>query len=166
MGFSLGQLPFGHVIPLGIVAGCGVGGEEKQGRAKQGKVGKKGGRSSGVGAEQGVADRKRENKRQVFVNEGGRDVQADDAARPRASPKRLDASCARPPLYVLTRLTTDGNRYQYRSVITLSMYTTTDYSFPRLRNLFGSSTCLDRMNSATFFPKKSYELEQLTPRSR
>jgi hypothetical protein len=74
VGFSLGQLPFGHVIPLGIVAGCGVGGEEKQG-----KVGKKGGRESGV-IEQGVADRKRENKRQVFVNEGGRDVQADDDA--------------------------------------------------------------------------------------
>jgi hypothetical protein len=46
---------------------------------RKGKVGKKGGRGSGV-IEQGVADRKRENKRQVFVNEGGRDVQADDDA--------------------------------------------------------------------------------------
>jgi hypothetical protein len=79
---------------------------------------------------------------------------------------------ARPPLYVLTRFTTNLHERNIETNITLSlpptpsMCTTTGYSFPRLRNLFGSSTCLDRMNSATFFPKKSYELEQLTPRSR
>ena len=40
------------------------------------------------------------------------------------------------------------------------------YNLPRFRNLFGRSTCLERKNSATFLPKMSYELEQLTPRSR
>lgn len=33
-GFSLGKMAFGHVIPLGSVAGCGVGENKKQGRER------------------------------------------------------------------------------------------------------------------------------------
>lgn len=40
------------------------------------------------------------------------------------------------------------------------------HNLPRFKNLFGTSTCFDRRNSATFFARMSYELEQLTPRSR
>jgi hypothetical protein len=76
-----------------------------------------------------------------------------------------------PPLYVLTRFKTasHGKNININTTLVLRfrcMRHSMDYSFPRLRNLFGSSTCLDLMNSATFLPKKSYELEQLTPRSR
>ena len=40
VGFSLGQWPFGHVIPLERVAGCGVcSGKEGQGKARKAREG-------------------------------------------------------------------------------------------------------------------------------
>lgn len=40
VGFSLGQWPFGHVIPLEGVAGCGVcSGKEGQGKARKAREG-------------------------------------------------------------------------------------------------------------------------------
>ena len=66
VGFSLGQWPFGHVIPLEGVAGCGVcSGKEGQGKARKAREG-----GARVGTEQGVADRKRECKR-VWREGGG-----------------------------------------------------------------------------------------------
>jgi len=49
VGFSLGQWPFGHVIPLRRVAGCGV----CSGKEGQGEKGKGGGRKSGNRAGRG-----------------------------------------------------------------------------------------------------------------
>lgn len=43
---------------------------------------------------------------------------------------------------------------------------TSNHILPRSRNLTGTSTNLALRNSAVFFPRKSYVLVQLTPRSR
>jgi hypothetical protein len=50
VGFSLGQWPFGHVIPLERVAGCGVcSGKEGQGKARKARRGRKSGNRAGRG---------------------------------------------------------------------------------------------------------------------
>lgn len=68
--------------------------------------------------------------------------------------------------HTLPTLTQPVSKYHHSPNPRNFQPTEKDYNLPLSRNLLGTSTHLALRNSATFLPRKSYVLLQLTPRSR